>query len=187
MEEVPQLSHALVLKRWRTHTFIRQSASLPWYSNEEVSKIQIVRKRYIGSKQNILSTGKSNVALHSWKKGTFEFNFAPVTCYLIPENFHLSNTMRRPSEEKNSWISHLSQQSISHYYSEVQKGRTDILYIFTPSMSENGIRLNGILQTWIDNSLETCVSSSLIKSARFSLLFYLALKPSTYSLYRKVE
>ena len=89
--------------------------------------------------------------------------------------------------KKISWMSHLSQQSISHYYSEVQKGRTDILYIFTPSMSENGIRLNGILQTWIDNSLETWVSSSLIKSARFSLLFYLALKPSTYSLYGKVE
>ena len=47
-------------------------------SNEEVSKIQIVRKRYIGSKQNILSTGKSNIALHIKKKGTFEFNFGPV-------------------------------------------------------------------------------------------------------------
>ena len=87
--------------------------------------------------------------------------------------------------KKNSWISHLSQQSISHYYSEVQKGRTDILYFFTSSMSENRIRLNGILQTWIYKSLETWVSSSLIKSARFSLLFYLALKPCTYSLVNK--
>lgn len=66
-------------------------------SNEEVSKIQIVRKRYIGSKQFQLEIKYRFTLL---KKGTFEFDFAPVICYLLPENFHLSNTMRRPSEDK---------------------------------------------------------------------------------------
>ena len=68
-------------------------------SNEEVSKIQIVRKRYIGSKQNILSTGKSNIALHIKKKGHLNLILHQL-CYLLPENFHLSNTMPRPNEDK---------------------------------------------------------------------------------------
>ena len=42
--------------------------------------------------------------------------------------------MRKPSEDKK--LVDKSQYSISHYYSEVQKGWTDILYFFTSYLSE---------------------------------------------------
>ena len=83
------------------------------------------------------------------KKGTFEFNFAPVTCYLLPENFHLSNTMQRPSEDKK--FLNKSFNTVDRTYHTItvkyKKAGQTFCISFPSSMSENGIRLNGILQT----------------------------------------